>query len=70
MWVTFKYKVIGNDQIITKKVNLDNVECINFFDNKIDIVTPMRFESDGGIYTIRKELNENFEEIKAKLMEL
>lgn len=70
MWIIFKYKMMGNDQLVTKKVNLDNAECINFFDNKIEIATPMRFESDIGVYTILKEVNENFEEIKQKLMEL
>ncbi len=70
MWIIFKYKMMGNDQLVTKKVNLDNAECINFFDNKIEIETPMRFESDSGVYTILKEVNENFEEIKQKLTEL
>lgn len=70
MWIIFKYKMMGNDQLVTKKVNLDNAECINFFDNKIEIAIPMRFESDIGVYAILKEVNENFEEIKQKLMEL
>lgn len=70
MWIIFKYKMMGNDQLVTKKVNLDNAECINFFDNKIEIEIPIRFESDGGVYTILKEVNENFEEIKQKLTEL
>lgn len=72
MWITFKYKAIGNEQPVIKKINLDYIECINInlFPDRIDVITPMRFESDTGVYSIYKEVNENFEEIKQKLMEL
>lgn len=84
MWITFEIevevdkKVWSKDkktyslatQTITRKVNSDKIENITFYENKIVLAPPTRFDNDCSIYIIDEKLNENFEEIKKKLMEL
>lgn len=68
MWINFKKKL--GDGIIDSKINLEKIEFINFFEGRIDLSLPVRFEEDFLTQVIYKEFNENFDEIKAKLMEL
>lgn len=84
MWITFKDKINSDEkiwsedkktysmgkQIVTRKINSDKIEGIIFYEEKIELYPPSRFEEDYVIYDIVKDLNENFEEIKAKLMGL
>ncbi|MEE0138988.1 hypothetical protein [Fusobacterium ulcerans] len=68
MWITFKDdsfdKKLNSIQIIKKKVNTDKIELITFCEESLELLGN-QFQ-----HSINKKFNENFEEIKQKLMEL
>lgn len=63
MWITIKSN-FGKINVI--KINLDKIECIDLFEDKIKLHP----DGEKDCYTINKVSCENFEEIKKKLMEL
>lgn len=64
MWITFKSE-LGEIQV-TNKINLDKIENIILYEEKIELYPGM----EENFYVISKDSNKNFEEIKQKLMEL
>lgn len=68
MWITFKDdsfdKKLNSIQIIKRKVNTDKIELITFCEESLELLGN-QFQ-----LSINKKFNENFEEIKQKLMEL
>lgn len=64
MWITFKSE-LGEIQV-TYKINLNKIEHIILYEETIELYPGM----GENFYVISKDSNENFEEIKQKLMEL
>lgn len=70
MWITFKNK--SNERMdegeikVPVKINLNKIEYIIFTEERIELYPTI----EENYYIIEKSLNENFEEIKQKLMEL
>lgn len=64
MWITFKSE-LGEIQV-TYKINLNKIEHIILYEETIELYPGM----EENFYVISKDSNENFEEIKQKLMEL
>lgn len=62
MWIKYKYK--GNLCFL----NLEYVQIITFIE--VDKEQHIAFEFSDSVYRIKESENENFEEIKKKLMEL
>ena len=62
MWIKF------NENSFEKKINLDGIREIIFQCSNQILLAP--FDSESGIYKIHESENENFEEIKEKLIKL
>jgi hypothetical protein len=65
MWITFKSK-LDDEKNYDIKINLNKIEHIILYEEKIELYPAM----EENFYVISKDSNENFEEIKKKLMEL
>lgn len=72
MYITFNSIEITNGikKEIIKKINLNQLESIDFGKDSIRLYPPTRFKEDTSYYIIKKSENENYEEIKEKLMKL
>lgn len=66
MWITFKNKFGTDKGQVPVKINLNKIEHIIFYKERIELYPT----TEDNFYGIYKYLNENFEEIKQKLMEL
>lgn len=68
MWITFKNEFRTDKGVVQVpvKINLNKIEHIIFFKERIELYPT----TEDNFYGIYKYLNENFEEIKQKLMEL
>lgn len=68
MWITFKNEYQNDKGVIRvpAKINLNKIQHIIFFEERIELYPT----TEDNFYVIYKYSNENFEEIKQKLMEL
>ncbi|WP_338948083.1 hypothetical protein [Fusobacterium varium] len=68
MWITFKNEYQDDKGVIRvpTKINLNKIEHIILYEERIELYPA----TEDNFYGIYKYLNENFEEIKKKLMEL
>lgn len=68
MWITFKNEYENGKGVIRvpAKINLNKIEHIILYEEKIELYPAI----EENFYVISKDSNENFEEIKKKLMEL
>lgn len=68
MWITFKneYKKDKGVIRVPSKINLNKIEHIILYEERIELYPT----TEDNFYVIYKYSNENFEEIKKKLMEL